>query len=42
MLWGRGPALAVDACHVWFFDTYVKVEAPSFPTNAEIDNVQRK
>lgn len=39
---GRGPALAIDACHVWFFDTYLKGEAPPFPTNQEIYNVQRK
>jgi len=39
---GRGPALAIDACHVWFFDTYLKGEAPLFPTNPEIYNVQRK
>jgi hypothetical protein len=28
--------------HVWFFDTYLKGEAPPFPTNPEIYNVQRK
>jgi dienelactone hydrolase len=39
---GRGPALAIDACHVWFFDTYLTGEAPPFPTNPEIYNVQRK
>jgi dienelactone hydrolase len=39
---GRGPALAIDACHVWFFDTYLKGEAPPFPSNPEIYNVQRK
>lgn len=40
--WGRGPALAFDACLVWFFDTYLKGESPPFPTNAEIINVRRK
>jgi hypothetical protein len=40
--WGRAPALAMDACYVWFFDTYLKGEAPPFPTNPEIYNVQRK
>jgi dienelactone hydrolase len=39
---GRGPALAINACMVWFFDTYLKGEAPPFPTNPEIYNVQRK
>lgn len=39
---GRAPALAIDACLVWFFDTYLKGEAPPFPTNPEIYNVQRK
>jgi hypothetical protein len=29
-------------CAVWFFDTYLKGEAPPFPTNPEIYNVQRK
>jgi len=40
--WGRGPTLAISACFVWFFDTYLKGEAPPFPTNPEIYNVQRK
>lgn len=40
--WGRGPALAFDACLLWFFDTYLKGETPPFPTNPEIYNVQRK
>src|SRR5439155_23867615 len=40
--WGRGPALAIDACQLWFFDTYLKGEAPPFPTNPEIFNVQMK
>jgi hypothetical protein len=39
---GRAPALATDACRVWFFDTYLKGEAPPFPTNPEIYNVQKK
>jgi len=38
----RQAALAIDGCLVWFFDTYLKGEAPPFPTNAEIYNVQRK
>ena len=40
--WGRKPALAMDACYVWFFDTYLKGETPPFPTNPEIYSVQRK
>ncbi len=40
--WGRAPAVAMDACRVWFFDTYLKGESPSFPTNPEIYNVHRK
>ena len=40
--WGRKPALASDACYIWFFDTYLKGEAPPFPTNPEIYNVSRK
>lgn len=40
--WGQGPALAFDACLVWFFDTYLKGQTPPFPTNSEIFNVQRK
>jgi dienelactone hydrolase len=39
---GRGPALAFNACLVWFFDTYLKGETPLFPTNPEIYNVQKK
>ncbi len=39
---GRAPALAFDACLVWFFDTYLKGEAPPFPANPEIYNVHRK
>jgi dienelactone hydrolase len=39
---GRNPALAMEACRVWFFDTYLKGEAPPFPTNPEIYNVHRK
>ena len=38
----RRAASAIDACLVWFFDTYFKGEAPPFPTNPEISNVQRK
>lgn len=40
--WGRPPALAIDACLVWFFDTYLKGEKPSFPPNAELRDVRRK
>jgi dienelactone hydrolase len=42
ILSGCGPARALDACLVWFFDTYLKGEAPPFPTNPEIYNVQRR
>jgi hypothetical protein len=38
----RPGAVAVNACLVWFFDTCLKGEAPSFPANPEIFNVQRK
>jgi len=38
----RAPAMAYNACQLWFFDTYLKGEAPPFPSNAEIYNVQRK
>jgi pimeloyl-ACP methyl ester carboxylesterase len=38
----RGAALAIDAGTLWLFDTYLKGEAPPFPTNAEIINVHRK
>ena len=38
----RGPAEAINACLVWFFDTYLKGETPEFPTNPEIYNVHRK
>jgi hypothetical protein len=40
--WGRRPALAIDACLVWFFDTYLNGETPPFPTNPELINVKRK
>lgn len=40
--WGRGPALALNACFVWFFDTYLKGQTLPFPANSEIYNVQRK
>jgi hypothetical protein len=40
--WGRGPALAIDACLLWFYDKYLKGEEPLFPTNPEIYNVQMK
>jgi len=39
---GRTPALAKDACLVWFFDKYLKGEDRPFPANPEIYNVQRK
>jgi pimeloyl-ACP methyl ester carboxylesterase len=38
----RGAALAIDAGTLWLFDTYLKGQTPTFPTNAEIINVQRK
>jgi hypothetical protein len=40
--WGRAPALAINACVLWFLDTYLKGEAPPFPANPEIVNVRRK
>jgi len=38
----RQGASAIDACLLWFFDTYLKGELPPFPTNSEFVNVQRK
>jgi pimeloyl-ACP methyl ester carboxylesterase len=38
----RSESLAIDAGALWFFDTYLKGEAPPFPTNSEIISVQRK
>ena len=38
----RPGAAAINACLIWFFDTYLKGEAPPFPSNAEIYNVRRK
>lgn len=38
----RPPAMAHNACLVWFFDTYLKGESPPFPTNPELYNVMRK
>jgi dienelactone hydrolase len=40
--WGRDPALAYNACLLWFFDTYLKGDMAPFPTNPQIYNVQRK
>jgi dienelactone hydrolase len=40
--WGHAPAMAYNACLLWFLDTYLKSETPPFPTNPEIYNVQRK
>jgi len=40
--WGRSPNRAVSDCLLWFFDTYLKRSTPSFPTNAEIYNVQSR
>lgn len=40
--WGRAPAIAYNACLLWFLDTYLKSETRPFPTNPEIYNVQRK
>lgn len=39
---GRGPAMAMDACRLWAFDTYLKGETRDFPSNQEICNVNRK
>ena len=39
---GRGPTLAMNACRLWFFDTYLKGETPPFPNNPEIYNVHLK
>lgn len=39
---GRRPALAIDACMVWFFDTYLKGGTPDFPQVPEIYNLKRK
>ena len=38
----RQSASAINACLVWFFDTYLKGESPPFPANSELVNVQRK
>ena len=40
--WGRLPALAIDACLVWFFDTFLNGKTPPFPSNPELINVMRK
>ncbi len=40
--WGRQPALAIDACMVWFFDTYLEGEEQPFPSNAELSSIHRK
>ena len=40
--WGGKPALAFNACLLWFFDTYLKGETLPFPANPEIYNVHRK
>ena len=40
--WGLGPGAVIDACFVWFFDTYLKGESPKFPANPQIYNVKRK
>ncbi len=39
---GRAPTLAMNACRVWFFDTYLKGETSTFPTNPEIYNLHIK
>ncbi len=33
---------AINACVLWFFDTYLKGEAPAFPNNPEICSLRRK
>jgi hypothetical protein len=38
----RPGALAINASLVWFFDTYLKGETPTFPTNSPILNLNRK
>jgi hypothetical protein len=38
----RGAALAIDAGTLWLFDTYLKGQTPSFPTNPEIINLHQK
>jgi len=38
----RGAALAISAGTLWLFDTYLKGQTPSFPTNTEIINVHQK
>jgi len=38
----RPGAVAVNACLVWFFDTFLKGQTPAFPTNSQLINVQRK
>lgn len=38
----RPGAFAINASLVWFFDTYLKGESPSFPTNSPITNLLRK
>jgi pimeloyl-ACP methyl ester carboxylesterase len=38
----RRGAEAINACLVWFFDTYLAGTAPPFPVNPEIQDVQRK
>jgi hypothetical protein len=40
--WGRKPALAIDACLVWFFDTLLKGQEPAFPAHPELIHVNRK
>jgi pimeloyl-ACP methyl ester carboxylesterase len=38
----RPGALAINASLVWFFDTNLKGESPTFPTNSPITNLVRK
>ena len=38
----RPGAVAINGCLLWFFDTYLKGEAPPFPTAPEIFNLHRK
>ncbi|MBN2507069.1 MAG: hypothetical protein JXQ71_10275 [Verrucomicrobia bacterium] len=40
--WGRQPALAIDACLVWFFETHLRGATVTFPTNPELANVRHK
>jgi hypothetical protein len=40
--WGGQPALAIDACLVWFFATYLNGTTLPFPTHPELISVRKK